>query len=419
MRTFIIGSKELSCIILDTLFGAGHEVLGVFSRDTQVGMRVWHEMGHRSLAEEAEALNIPVYHEMKVNSDAALNLLSSLNLDVVYSCFWSEIFRQPVLDIPRLGVFNFHSALLPSYRGSRPIPWAMINGEARAGMTAHKMLPGIDNGPIAGSVSVEIGSNSSAKEVYDSVVSQCPGLVLSVTSKFSDASFKLTEQDEKNATYYPRGEPFARQLNAWWSEAQQDRFKRAFDFPPFKQAKSAPGPLNVNLGPQVYFVTSDGLPILEISKFKFDLKQNSIGSPRERKEIKNHLPPTTSPGIMLDSSAAGMYMIHDVLIGKGIQFISSAQVSPADIKTGWGCCQPYRHENGLLEIPAIRIKDEGDLNGLVKAAQRQCVQAHLDIFIHIQSTPAGLIGLTGIASNLDVSLIDINSIANHYNESNE
>jgi methionyl-tRNA formyltransferase len=411
MRTFIIGSKELSCIILDTLIGAGHEVVGVYSRDTEPGMLVWRNMGHRSLAQEAEEMNVPVHHNMKVNSEASINLLTSLNLDVVYSCFWSEIFKQPILDIPKLGVFNFHSALLPNYRGSRPIPWAIINGEERTGMTAHKMLPGIDNGPIAGSISIEIGSNNSAKEAYDRVISNCPGLVLSVTSKFNDGSAKLIEQNEQDASYYPRGEPFGRQLNAWWSDAQQKRFERAFDFPPFEQARSAPGPINSDKGPQVYIVTSEDIPTMEISKFAFDLKQNSIGTPMERKELKSHLPPQNTQGVKLDENGAGMFMIHDVLIGNRIEFITSAQISIEDIKTSWAQSQPHRHENGLLEIPMITLENKDALLDLLNEAKLQAKLLDIDIFIHLEMTEE----TAQLARSQDLTLIQINTIANHFN----
>ena len=65
MRVFLIGSKELSCLILDTLIEQGHEVLGVFSRDSEPGMKVWHELNHRNLSELAKKYGIPFYENRK------------------------------------------------------------------------------------------------------------------------------------------------------------------------------------------------------------------------------------------------------------------------------------------------------------------------------------------------------------------
>ncbi|MDA9267702.1 hypothetical protein N9P66_04970, partial [Salibacteraceae bacterium] len=83
MRAFIIGSKELSCVILETMLDYGYEVLGVFSRDREPGMNTWHDLGHRSLEILAREKGIPVYDSMKVNSHASMELLSSLNLDLI------------------------------------------------------------------------------------------------------------------------------------------------------------------------------------------------------------------------------------------------------------------------------------------------------------------------------------------------
>jgi methionyl-tRNA formyltransferase len=66
---------------------------------------------------------------MKVNSPESLDFLTNLNLDIIISCFWSEIFKETLLNIPKLGVYNIHTAYLPKNRGSRPIPWSLINGD--------------------------------------------------------------------------------------------------------------------------------------------------------------------------------------------------------------------------------------------------------------------------------------------------
>ncbi len=129
MRVFIIGSKNLSVWMLNTLIEQGHEVIGALSRDLEPGMKPWlNELGHASLRDECKRHNIPCYEGMNVNSDKAIDILVESNLDVIFSCFWGQIIKQKVLDIPRLGIYNLHSAHLPLNRGSRPIPWAIIKG---------------------------------------------------------------------------------------------------------------------------------------------------------------------------------------------------------------------------------------------------------------------------------------------------
>ncbi len=69
-----------------------------------------------------------------------------LDLAVVYGFSW----RIPpaVLRMPRLGVINIHSSLLPRYRGPAPVLWAIRNGDPDIGFTIHRMDEDFDTGPI-------------------------------------------------------------------------------------------------------------------------------------------------------------------------------------------------------------------------------------------------------------------------------
>jgi methionyl-tRNA formyltransferase len=252
MRVFLIGSKSLSCNILTELIDQGHQVLGVYSRDDEPGMKTWHELGQNSLAELSKSHGIPVHFGMKVNSPESLELLTSLNLDIILSCFWSEIFKESILNIPKLGVYNFHTAFLPKNRGSRPIPWAIIKGEKHCGITVHRMMTGVDNGPIVAQSKVDILSSDNAKTLYEKVVDAGSLLAKKVIADFATNAFTLTLQDEQQATYHPRGEPFGRQINPFWNQEQKALFRRAFDYPPFKGAAEAPAKAMDGLAPKVY-----------------------------------------------------------------------------------------------------------------------------------------------------------------------
>ena len=61
---------------------------------------------------------------------------------------FGQILSQEVLDIPRIGTVNVHASLLPKYRGSAPINWAIIHGETETGVTTMMTDKGMDTGDI-------------------------------------------------------------------------------------------------------------------------------------------------------------------------------------------------------------------------------------------------------------------------------
>lgn len=85
------------------------------------------------------------------NSPQGLRLLSALQPDVVVSVRYRQILHDAAIAVPRHGVLNLHSGILPEYRGVMATFWAMLNGETQIGTTLHRIVDsGIDTGPIIG-----------------------------------------------------------------------------------------------------------------------------------------------------------------------------------------------------------------------------------------------------------------------------
>jgi len=68
------------------------------------------------------------------------------DLLIVYGFNWK--LPAAALDIPRHGVINVHSSMLPQYRGPAPVLWAIRNGDPETGLTIHRMNERFDAGPI-------------------------------------------------------------------------------------------------------------------------------------------------------------------------------------------------------------------------------------------------------------------------------
>lgn len=397
MRTFVIGSKKLSVIILRTLIEQGHEVLGVYSRDDEPGMRPWlGELGHPSLREEALKHGIPCHEGMKVNSEASRALLHSLDLDVIFSCFWSELFKKATLDIPKMGVFNLHTAYLPKNRGSRPLPWAIIEGETFTGLSIHQMNTGVDNGPILAQVKVPILDADTGKTVYEKVTDAGGELFREVLPQFHTLYKKMQPQNEAASTYHPRGEPFGGQVDAYWTNEQKDRFRRAFHFPPFRAHREAPRAFIDRDAARVYLVpcTTAAHDDYFLPRFTLPpslvLRRNDIGTPAERTLLKsffgplNGFPGTKGCVITGTEGLNGMYALHDVLQRMNVVFVVSC-LSPANhwLQNRF-LPQPFRYENGLLEIPALMLSEtRAELMPVLQKAKAMADEVRRDVFVPV------------------------------------
>lgn len=247
LRCFLIGSKELSVKILEELVNSNHLVLGVLSEDYKESMKIWNnQLGHRSLKEEATELNIPVYEKININTLEMQKKLTEMNLDIIFSVQGSQILKEEVLNIPKLGCFNLHTAYLPKNRGCFPIAWSIINNEKFSGFTIHKILLGINDGPIVSQIKIPIEKEETGKSLYEKVTDFGYKLFKETLPKFDDLSFQLIPQNPNESTYHPctnvvlSGYPYGGQIDSYWDTDKKKRFNDALHFPPFKGASLEP-----------------------------------------------------------------------------------------------------------------------------------------------------------------------------------
>lgn len=69
--------------------------------------------------------------------------------DLVISIRFGQIFNSTTIEIPRLGIINLHSGILPQYRGVMASFWSLLNGECELGTTLHWVTDSkIDSGHL-------------------------------------------------------------------------------------------------------------------------------------------------------------------------------------------------------------------------------------------------------------------------------
>ncbi len=114
----------------------------------------------------AKAEGIPIHHSADVNQEADLAMIRGLRPDIIVSVFFTQIIRQPLLNIPTFGCINIHPAYLPRYRGVSPAFWTLVNGESHSGVTVHCIDEGIDTGRILARRRVPIIADDTEHSLY-------------------------------------------------------------------------------------------------------------------------------------------------------------------------------------------------------------------------------------------------------------
>lgn len=102
----------------------------------------------RSFEQLAQSAGTVEHAVSDINGGDAAKL-AAFQPDLVISVRFGQILQTPVISIPKLGVINLHSGLLPDYKGVMASFWSLLNGESHLGTTLHWITDGkIDSGQV-------------------------------------------------------------------------------------------------------------------------------------------------------------------------------------------------------------------------------------------------------------------------------
>ncbi len=195
MKIIFMGTPDFSVGTLEALVEAGHEVvLAVTQPDKPKGRG--KEMQFTSVKECALKHNIPVFQPKKVRESECVEELRKYNADVMVVVAFGQILPKEILDMTPYGCVNVHASLLPKYRGSAPIQWAIIDGEEVTGVTTMQMDEGIDTGDMLLKKEVVIDRKETGGSLFDKLAEE--GAKLCVET--------LKALEEKTVTPIPQGE---------------------------------------------------------------------------------------------------------------------------------------------------------------------------------------------------------------------
>jgi methionyl-tRNA formyltransferase len=197
MRIILIGQAAFAQDVLDGLRDRGHSVEAVYCPP---------DAGDKPdpLKVRAGELGIPVHQHRTLKGPEVARELAAYQADLGVLAYVTQIVPQSAFDTPRLGSICFHPSLLPRYRGGSAIPWQIIKGETRTGVTVFWVDPGIDTGPILLQKEAVVGPNDTAGSLYYNTLYKLGvEVVLESVDRIAAGTAPRIVQDERQASYDP------------------------------------------------------------------------------------------------------------------------------------------------------------------------------------------------------------------------
>ena len=127
----------------------------------------------------------------------------ALEVDVAIVVAYGRILPKAVLEAPRRGCVNVHASILPKYRGSAPIQWAIVRGEAESGVTVMKMDAGMDTGPMIMVKRLAITPEMTGETLYAALSSLGAAALAEALPLYASGQLTPTPQPSEGASLAP------------------------------------------------------------------------------------------------------------------------------------------------------------------------------------------------------------------------
>ncbi len=151
----------------------------------------------------AQEKGLPVLQPTSIRTDAFLDEIKALQLDLIVVAAYGKILPGKLLNLPPLGTINVHGSLLPKYRGAAPIQWALINGEQETGVTIMQMDVGMDTGDILLPAKLPITDDDTTGTLFEKIAMLGGKALLEAIGLLKEDQLPPIKQDDSLATEAP------------------------------------------------------------------------------------------------------------------------------------------------------------------------------------------------------------------------
>ncbi|RME00270.1 MAG: methionyl-tRNA formyltransferase [Calditrichaeota bacterium] len=201
-RVVFMGSKRLGYLILQEMFRHHPDRLaGAITLDDREDTRSYFQQ----IQAFAHTQKIPLF--IAENKQHTREIIYRLKPDMGFVAGWYWLLDHELLQFVPHGFWGIHNSLLPRYRGSAPLVWAIINGETEVGFSIFKFTPGMDDGPIWAQEKLAISPDEYVGDILHRLEQKTLEVFQTKYPRVFEHEISAVEQDHRQATYCAQRRP--------------------------------------------------------------------------------------------------------------------------------------------------------------------------------------------------------------------
>ena len=220
MKIIFMGTPEFAVPSLENI-NRNHEILSVYTKIDKPNAR-GKKINYSPVKEYALANDLKIYQPESFKGREIIEEIREQKPDLIVVVAYGKILPKEVIDIPKYGIINLHSSLLPRYRGAAPINGAIISGDEKSGVSIMYVEEKLDAGAVILQSETTILDEDSFLTLHDRLKIMGADLLLEAINLIEKNEVKAVKQDENLVTFV---KPFKKEdCKINWEKASREIF---------------------------------------------------------------------------------------------------------------------------------------------------------------------------------------------------
>lgn len=156
-----------------------------------------------TLSQLSKKYNIPLIKTLEVKEGSVVEEIRKTEPDLIISAFFDHLINKEIIEIPKHGVINVHTAPLPKYGGPFPPLWTMLHGRKKGEITVHYVDESFDEGDIIMQKEINFKKKESVLSMDSRFMTEGIDMLMEIIDKMERGAIQARAQDSGGYFSYP------------------------------------------------------------------------------------------------------------------------------------------------------------------------------------------------------------------------
>lgn len=232
MKTIFMGTPDFAIPSLEKVFEKTDLKL-IFTKEDKVNSR-----GNKIIFSPVKQFgldnNVEIIQPSRLKNEEVISKIKEINPDLIVVVAYGKIIPNEIIEIPKYGIINVHSSLLPKYRGASPIHSAILNGDTESGVSIMYIEEELDAGDVILQEKCEISKDDTLGTLHDRLKELGAVGLEKALELIENGEVVATKQDESKVSFVKPISKEETKIN--WSDEKEKIYNQVRGLNPFPTA---------------------------------------------------------------------------------------------------------------------------------------------------------------------------------------